>query len=379
MAFARVARWLGRDTVSVPLSVFLGSRLALFVLASLFIGLIPIEPDKQPGFLGAFTRWDGGWYAKIARHGYEWAGPDHASSVEFFPLFPLLAKFLSIFVGGDVALSLFLISNVAFLFYLVYLYRLAARDFDAEIAERTIVYVAIFALSVFFSAAYTESLMLALATASFFYAREGKWTRAIALGGLTSAARLSGIAVALPLAWEWYRQKGIDRHALVLLAVPSGLALYMAYLAVLTGDPVAFVHVERAWTRSFTWPWGTLRIAWQTITTLPRFRYVTAIAYVDAGCMVGFLFLLLAMIRSMPPAYWLYSAPVYFIATSTTIAPTAGLPSASIGRYLMAIFPGFIMMGVLGRSRLVHYLLLFVFAVLFGPLALYFFAKVWVE
>lgn len=378
-AFERVRRWLSRDTVAVPLSVFLGSRAALFALASLFIGLIPVEPDKHPGFFGAFLRWDGGWYTKIVRHGYEWAGPDHASSVAFLPLYPLIAKAVSFVVGGDVSLALFLVSNAAFLVYLGYLYRLAKRDFDAGVAERTIVYVAIFALSVFFSAAYTESLMLALATASFFYAREGRWPQAIVLGTLCPLTRVTGMAVVLPLAWEWYRQKGVGVRALVLLALPAGLASYMVYLAALTGDPIAFVHLEQVWKRSFTWPWGTLQIAWQTIKILPRERYVTSIAYVDVGCIVGFLALSIAAIRSMPPAYWLYSLPLYFVATSTTLDPEAGLTTASIGRYLMAMFPAFIMMGVLGRVRYVHYTLLFLFAILFGPLTLYFFAGIWVE
>jgi len=345
----------------------------------LFIGLIPIDPDKQPGFVGAFLRWDGGWYTKIARHGYQWSGPEQASSVAFFPLYPMIAKAVAPIVGNDVRLALFLVSNAAFLAYLSYLYRLAKRDFDAGVAERSVVYVAIFCLSVFFSAGYAESLMLALTTAAFFYAREGRWMPAIALGALTTLTRLAGLFIVLPLAWEWYRQKGFTLRALVLLAIPAGLASYMVYMAVLTGDPIAFLSVERAWKRSLTWPWNTWHIAWQLITTLPRTRYITAIAMVDAGCIVGFLALSLGAIRVMPPAYWLYSLPLYCVATSSTLDPNVGLPTASIGRYLMSIFPAFIMMGVIGRARAAHYTLLFLFAALLGPLTIYFFASIWVE
>jgi Mannosyltransferase (PIG-V) len=376
-ASAAAARRIAADAATTPLSIFAGSRLAIFAWALLFVGLIPVMPSKQPGFLGAFLRWDGGWYTGIAKSGYHWV-ESKQSSVAFFPLYPLTAKVTGILVG-DVRLALFLVSNVAFLFYLSYLYRLAKRDFDVQVAERSILYVAIFPLSFFFSCGYSESLMLALATASFYYAREGRWARAITLGALTTLTRFAGIAIVLPLAWEWFKQKGIAVQALWLALVPAGLGLYMLYLAALTGNPLAFYTAQKAWDRSLTWPWGTFGIAWGLVTTLPLTRYITAIAFVDFGCIVGFLALSLAAIRLMPPAYWLYSLPLYFLSTSSTLDPTKGLPTASIGRYLMSIFPAFILLGRFGANRYVHYALLFLFAVLLGPLMLYFFAGAWVE
>ncbi len=45
----------------------------------------------------------------------------------------------------------------------------------------------------------------------------------------------------------------------------------------------------------------------------------------------------------------------------------------------MAIFPAFILMGVAGRNRYVHYGIVFLFACLLGPLMIYFFGRIWVE
>ena len=95
--------------------------------------------------------------------------------------------------------------------------------------------------------------------------------------------------------------------------------------------------------------------------------------------MLLFLALSVLAIRFMPPAYFLYSFPVYFIATSATLDPTAGLPTASIGRYLMSIFPAFILLAHFGSNRYLHYAWLFLNAVLLGPLLIYFFAGIWVE
>jgi hypothetical protein len=95
--------------------------------------------------------------------------------------------------------------------------------------------------------------------------------------------------------------------------------------------------------------------------------------------MILVLALIVLAIRYMPPAYWLYSIPIYFIATSSTLDPTAGLPTASIGRYLMAVFPAFILLAYFGKNRYIHYTWIFVNAVLMGPLLIYFFGGIWVE
>ena len=366
------------------MSVFVGSRVAILLVVPVVFAslatLIPNRPAQQSDPFNAFLQWDGGWYAGIISAGYSWAGPSMQSNVAFFPLYPLLGKIASVALLGNVSLALILVSNLAFLFLLYFLYKLAKRDFDQGTATRSVIYLAIFPLSFYFSAAYTESLMLALAIASFYYAREGRWKLAIVLGTLTTLTRLTGIAILLPLAWEWYKQKGLTARSLYLLLVPAGLGAFMLYLWSLTGDPLAFnTAIQKAWNRQIIWPWGQLAVAWRLVTTLPATRYIAAIARFDFVNMLGFLALTLGAVRSMPAAYWLYSLPVYFVATSSSLDPAAGLPTASVARYLMAIFPAFILMGVLGKNRYIHYLLLFSFALLLGPLMLPFSAGIWVE
>lgn len=365
------------DEWSIPLALFVSSRLAVWLIPLLLRGLIPTQDSKN--LLDIFMRWDAGWYARIAREGYEWAGPDTQSSVAFFPFYPLLVRVFSVFLLGNVPLAMFFVSNFAFLIYLHYLYRLAKEDFDPLTAERSALYVAAFFLSFFFSAGYTEALFLALTTSAFYYARKDKWSVAIPLGMLSCLTRLVGVAIIFPFIWEWYKHRGVSAKALVLGLVPMGLGIFMVYLGHLTGDPLAFNTVQKAWSHRLTWPWGTFAIAWQLVKSLPLTHYVTAIAWIDFGTMVIFLIMILAMPLRTPPSYWLYSLPVYFISTSATLDPAAGLPTASIARYLMSIFPVFVFMGYLGRNRWVHYLTLFLFLILLGPLLIYFLAGIWVE
>ena len=369
---------LNTDEWRVPLAIFFGSRLAILLFLFVFGGLVqPLLANKPATLLDMLTRWDGGWYAGIATHGYSWKGPETQSGVAFFPLYPLLARILSLVLFGNVRLALVIISNLAGLAYFCFLYRLVKRDFDASAAERSTLYVGICALSFFLSAGYTESLMLALVTGAFYFARKESWVPAIILGTLAPVCRSAGLAIVLPLMWEWRHQKGLTPRALLLLVLPVGLAVYMIYLWRLTGDPLAFVTVQQAWYHQFTWPWTTLKIAWDLVTPVPQAAYAAAIATVDFSFMIGMLVLLLISLRLLPPAYSLYSWPVFFLAMSATL--TQGLPTASIGRYLMALFPAFVTLGVLGKNKYLHYAVLFCNAVLWGVLLLYFAAGIWVE
>jgi len=152
----------------------------------------------------------------------------------------------------------------------------------------------------------------------------------------------------------------------------------MAYLWSLTGTPLAFIAVQRSWDRQSVYPWGMLRIGWQLLTTQPLTRYITAIAIVDVFAVIGTLLLLILAWRRLPAMYWIYGLLVFLVSTSTALDPSKGLPTASVARYLMSIVPAFIILAYLGRRRYVHYALLFIFLILQGPLALYFFSNVWV-
>jgi len=348
-------------------------------MSLVFVGLTPQQVEQPPDILTNFMRWDSGWYEQIINQGYTWKGPDQQSSVAFFPLYPLTAKIMSFFLFGNVKLALFVTSNLAFLFFLHYLYKLTCHEFGAETAERALLYAALFPIAFYSSAGYTESLMLFLATATLYYARLGQWRAALIFGALTPLTRLVGMAVFPALAWEWYKQKGLTFKALYLLTIPSGLLMFMIYLWILTGDPLAFNTVQKAWNHVLTWPWGTFQIAWQVLTTVPRTRYIYAIAALDFGSMGLFLILCVAALRYLPPAYWLYSLPVYFLSTSATLLPDKGLPTASIARYMMSIFPAFMLLGHWGKNKFLHYLIMFLWAILTGPLLVYYFAGIWVE
>ncbi|EFJ08558.1 dolichol-p-mannose mannosyltransferase [Selaginella moellendorffii] len=143
--------------------------------------------------------WDGVYYLRIARCGYEYEQM-HA----FQPLLPLLMRFLSNtalrgfvpFFGYDetLALSGYVINVMAFVLAALYLYRLSLYVLERErMAFLSTAFFCFNPASVFYSSLYTESLFALLSFAGMWYLVSGaRWTSAI-LFGFSSIARSNGI------------------------------------------------------------------------------------------------------------------------------------------------------------------------------------------
>ncbi len=373
----QIGEAMATEPWATPLSVFFGSRVALYILVLFFAGFFPGKPGEKPGFIEAFSQWDGAWYLSIATDGYRWPGnPDVQSNVGFFPLYPLLGR-LAGWLVGDARWGLFLVSNLSFAFYLYFLYRLTSHDLDQPSASRTVLYAAIFPISFIFSCLYSEATCFALTVAAFYYARLGKWHLAIPLAVLTTLTRLAGLAILFPLAYEYLRQKGLRPQALLLALIPGGTAGFALYTWVLTGNPLAFALTQKAWFRRFALPWQTLSMGLERLRW-PLGQYVTAIAIVDFASIVLFLGLALLAFKYLPVAYWLYCIPILLISLSTTIDPTKAPPTGSIPRFLMALFPCFMVLGKIGQNPYLDQAIRATFAVLLGVISIYFFSHFWV-
>lgn len=373
----RLGRLVLAEPWRTPLSLAFGIRVALYTLIVLFVGLFPGRDGAKPDFWTAMTQWDGDWYLQIALHGYVWHGPTVQSPVAFFPLYPILGRFTGILVGNTFW-GMLIVANVSFVLFLYYLYRLASDDFDLGTAGRAIVYAAVFPGAFVLATFYAESTAFALSVAAFYYARRGRWPLAIALGFLTGLTRLQGVAILLPLAYEFWRQRGLRAQALALGIIPLGLLGFGAYVWQLSGDPWAIVTIQsQAWFRSLIFPWETVRLALDR-ATWPLPNYVVSVSLLDAGTIILFCLLTLWTIFKMPAAYWLYALPVLLGALSQTVDPNRAPPTASITRFLMAIFPGYIALGQIARNPFIDQAVRWTFAVLMAVFAIYFFSRSWV-
>jgi hypothetical protein len=318
---------------------------------------IPPLADQGPAYplVGVWQRWDACWYTKIATFGYE----ANENSVNFWPLFPLLTALVSILLGvGAVALSGLVVAGIAFVAAIEGLRRLVGRDFGPEVANRTIVAITFFPTAFFFFAPFTESLFLALSVWAMVGARERRWLLALVAAFLASLTRIQGLFLMLPLAWEAgmaWRESGlragrrlgpIDGRLLlsgIAAAAPlAGFGAFLAFsLAVAGKTPL---DTQDAWGgRNFHWPWDVAVASWNWAVE----RH-DPLQFINLGTLIGFGLATLIGLRRLPVAYSLVAIPQVAL-LATRLQPT---PLTSTARYLLVVFPVFILLAGVKDRRL---------------------------
>ncbi len=338
------------------------------VAAVLVFGLSDRASDFDPAGLTApfaatgdtlvapFARWDSVWYLAIAGNGYG-GGAREA----FFPLYPLLVKVAgaplgSALLGGALASTALL--GVA----LVLLHRLVALDFGRPVARNAVLVTALFPMSFFFSAVYSESLFLALSVGAVYAARRERWALAGALGALGAATRSAGVLLLVPLLilylWDTgtlrRRPRPLRPDVLWLGLVPLGLAGYCGYLWLAGHDPLAPFSVQEVWFRSFAGPfvgaWDGVVAGVQGARQLlsgtrdPVFftaaggdPLLVARHNVELLCwLVLTLGATAAALRRLPAAYGAYLLAALALPLSYPVAPQ---PLMSLPRFVAVLFP----------------------------------------
>ncbi|HEY2475570.1 MAG TPA: mannosyltransferase family protein [Candidatus Cybelea sp.] len=342
------------QTVREVLIDFAATRLAIILIAELAAVIIGQRAgthvqESSHVLLAVWGRWDAVHYLDIATQGYR--GTDMA----FFPLYPLLIRFVGALAGNHLIAGL-LISNASFFFGLLYLYKLLEHEYDRAVARRAIFYVSIFPTSVYFTAVYTESLFFMLTVASFYYMRARMWWVAGVLGFLAALTRVEGVLLIVPFIMEWVgAQKSDKRPRLVDLVpaafIPLGLALYMAYLWVLRGDPLYFSHVQIHWGRHFAPPWVSLINAFGKITAHGAHPQIVANQTLEVAFTLLIIGVLVAGWHSLRPSYIAYMALSILVPMSTSNL-------MSMSRFALVLFPMFAILARWGERPWVNNVIL---------------------
>ena len=350
-----------------PVRVFALSRL-LFLLLTYF-GIVlfnSVLHGPHPSFLHqllpSWNQWDTRWYIDIAQRGYGWKKAVGTSPTAFFPLYPLLLRVAFELTHRSYILLALVVSNLAFLAAMWYLWRLTAWELSESAASRAILYIAVFPTALFFFAGYTESLFLWLTLASFYHLRRHDWLAAGAFGALASATRVTGVLLVLPFVYEYGRScnfswRRVDRGLAAVLLIPAGLLAFMFYLQREVGDALAFSHYQAAWQKVFTlelWA-GFLDSVRQIVVVQSPVSFYEAHNLLEV-CLGGLVLLgSIAAARKLPAAYGLYLAGFWAVTlTSPALAGGYPVPLISLSRYILALFPVFMYMGLIGSRRSRH-------------------------
>jgi hypothetical protein len=326
-----------------PLDLFLWSRAGIWALAAFaYLWFEPKPPPLQRRWddpimheLGWATdlwaRWDSGWYLRIAEHGYA----SHAGTAAFYPLYPACVGVLGRILGGQFVIAGILVSLVACAAAFVLLYRLALPRLGEAGARRAVLYLAVFPMTLFLQAVYSESLFLALALGAFLLAERGRIGWAGAAAGLACLTRPLGFVLLPSLVLL------AGRRWPKLAAAPALFALYPLLLWQQIDDPFAFRHAEEIWERRVT-PFGGLWGGdWSRTHTI-------AVNVEDLVFLVLFVALTVVAWRRLGAAHGLFGACALLLAVCT---PTDRFPLLSLPRFGLVVFPFFLALAALGERR----------------------------
>ncbi|MBN1206594.1 MAG: hypothetical protein JXB05_17045 [Myxococcaceae bacterium] len=238
-----------------PVATFLFTRAAILAFTSWSLRMDPQlhfegPPLLQVPSLGGLCRWDCLYYTHIALEGYR-----EPFWTNFFPLFPLLGKGLSLLTGLSVPFSLVLLANLAGLGALLAVYRVFLETEGEEVARAGLILFAAFPFAFFQAAGYPESLMVLTSALAVFLALRGRHVAAGAILGLGVLARHLTIVAGLSLLAAQVRERGLHPRRFLLhpaflgLLLPFGLAsLYLLYLHLTRGEPFAWwTHRAEGW------------------------------------------------------------------------------------------------------------------------------------
>lgn len=282
--------------------------------------------------------WDSSWYQGIARYGYQWSIHGKPAAA-FFPLEPLLIHVLWR-AGLPTALAGVLISNVAFIAALFYVYALAREEWGDRAAKASLGLIALFPTAFVTSGAYTESILVLSAAAALYHARRGDtlvaglWVAAAVLVRPTGAILLPAVLLAAG---------GASPRRWLALLGPSiaGVASYGVYLQA-NGIPVSLVlTAQRSWHRSLTPPWEGFRssIAWLLAHGSGNLPWA-AENLLGLTVTVAFLGLTWAAWRELSPPAAVYVLGFWLLVLCTP-AWLDGYyaPFTSMDRFVLALFP----------------------------------------
>ncbi len=334
---------------------FFSWRIVITLIGLLAVFIFPFHQGftlhgpnfKLPDLSLMWASFDGQHYLKLARFGYN--HPQTGFMQAFFPVYPSVIRLISN-VFPSYLFSALTISHLSFLAALYFLIRLIKLDYSEKTAHSTIMLLLLFPTSFFFASVYSESLFLLISVLVFYTARKKRWLLSSVLVSIATATRLTGVFLIPALLVEFWISNGKDIKKsfqnpswIWFLLTPVGLIAYMLFLQRSVGDPFYFATIQPLF--------GAQREVGKMILLHQVFyRYAKMLVFVNhlsplfftvlLEALTGGLFLGLSILlfKHSRLSYALYVLPSYLL-------PTITGTFSSMPRYVLVLFPAFILMG----------------------------------
>lgn len=271
------------NVVLLILSSILVSRILIYAVFQIWL----LEGNSNHNIFAALNKWDASWYYSIMAKGYDLIpyGNDggDAANWAFFPLYPMMIRYIGRIIKIDMVTMGSIVSTVFFILSLIigYLYIVETRR-NKKLGIFYVLIMTFGMYSFYFSIVYTEALYIFLLSLSLYLLYKKKYILMGIIGALLSATRNMGVmlvfAVAAQYTAEYLKRddKSITGYfvtafkkpdfLLGISLIPAGLFSYMTYLKRLTGDYLAFAHIQVAWGRENSNP--ILKLIKETLKAL---------------------------------------------------------------------------------------------------------------
>ncbi|GAA1992553.1 hypothetical protein [Microbacterium pumilum] len=250
--------------------VYLLARIVTTVFFLMAANLSGFESRFGPeaGLGDLVLGWDSRWYWIIAEVGYPSQLPLTDSGVvaenqwAFMPIYPYLAKYVSLPFGGQWVVGAFLVSVAAGFGASLVLYRMLRDRIDAGSSMWAVAFFAAGPLAGLFQVGYAESLYLLWLFLALWCVMRRRYAWLYLLIPLMAFTRPGVLAFALFLGlfgiWRWISRRReqlagpeiVQIVALGLLAVLMGFS-WQLLAGWVTGDSGAYLSTELAWRRNW--------------------------------------------------------------------------------------------------------------------------------
>jgi hypothetical protein len=320
-----------RGPLALGAAVYVGARLLTVVVVAL------ADLGTHHGLVHDLSIWDGTWFLRAVNHGWPAVMPrvdGHliASTIAFFPVFPLLLRGLHAATGLSAAVLGLWVSALAGLGATLGVGALTRSYADDASARRATLLFALSPGAFVFSLIYYEGFVVGLAALGLWALTRRRWWVAAAAGAVGTAMSPAGLVFLAPALWVAVGELRRRRYgALVVpLATPIGFAAWMGYLWAHTGTLGAWSRTERAGWKSYPSLMYPLRVVGKFVTnplspTMTGQLLVLGTVVTVAG--------LLVVWRERPPA----PITVYALAAAAVFAVSA--PVGLRPRFVMLVFP----------------------------------------
>jgi hypothetical protein len=245
--------------------------------------------------------------------------------------------------------------------------------------------IAVFPTAFYFYSIYTEALFLLLSVLAYALARTRQWGWAVLVCLTAGFGRYNGFLISVIVAIEFLSQHRFGRRywlrgLLFLVPGVAGFLLYQLYLGFTFGDVLQSFHAQREFGKRYvTWPWISI---WDTLLLAVTGQGVEGnwfwrlVGWQELFYTGLFVALSAASWRLLRPslAAYLSLSVIMFVASHGPY----GMGLMSMPRYLLPLFPAFIVAALVVRRPLWRWILLGVSSILLVAYTVWFGSGRWV-